>query len=172
MAAAEKNASGPRRPRIREHGIRIGNLQPGQFNAITDVPGVLVGHSTIIEGAGELTIGKGPARTGVTAILPHERNTVDEPVEAAHYVLNGSGTTMGLSYIDEYGQIEMPILLTNTFSVGAVFDAAVRYMVRRIYAEGEKLIVFSPEIAEEVGRLQEFLFARVYHHPRSLARFL
>lgn len=136
------------RPRIREHGIGIGKLDPGPFNAITDVAGVQVGHSTIIEGAGELTVGKGPARTGVTAILPHERNPVFEPVEAAQVALNGAGTTMGLSHIDEYGQIEAPVMLTNTYSVGAVFDAVTRYLVRRIYDEGKKPFWFAPVVGE------------------------
>ncbi len=136
------------RPRVREIGIRIGELNPGVFNAITDVQGVRVGHTTLIEGHGALEIGKGPIRTGVTAILPHPGNLIDAPVEAAHFVFNGAGTTSGLSLIDEFGQIETPILLTNTFSVGAVYDAVTRYLIQTAFEGGKSPRWFNPTVGE------------------------
>ena len=136
------------RPRAREIGIKIGEFAPGDFNAITDVQGVLVGHTTLIEGHGALEVGKGPIRTGVTALLPHPRNLIDEPVEAAHFVFNGAGTTTGLSLIDEFGRIETPILLTNTFSVGAVYDAVTRYLIKTVFDGGRKTRWFNPTVGE------------------------
>jgi len=136
------------RPRAREIGIQIGEFTPGDFNAITDVQGVLVGHTTLIEGHGALEVGKGPIRTGVTAILPHPRNLIDEPVEAAHFVFNGAGTTTGLSLIDEFGRIETPVLLTNTFSVGAVYDAVTRYLIKTVFDGGRKTRWFNPTVGE------------------------
>ncbi|MCH8294313.1 P1 family peptidase [Candidatus Poribacteria bacterium] len=136
------------RPRAREIGLQIGKLPPAEFNAITDVEGVLIGHTTLIEGHGALEIGKGPIRTGVTAILPHPRNLIDEPVEAAHFVFNGAGTTSGLSLIDEFGQIETPILLTNTFSVGAVYDGVTRYLIKTAFDEGRNPRWFNPTVGE------------------------
>lgn len=136
------------RPRAREIGIRIGEFAPGDCNAITDVQGVLVGHTTLIEGDGALEVGKGPIRTGVTAILPHPGNLIDEPVEAAHFVFNGAGTTTGLSLIDEFGRIETPILLTNTFSVGAVYDAVTRYLIKTAFNGGKNPRWFNPTVGE------------------------
>ncbi len=117
------------RPRARDVGIQIGGLKPGEHNAITDVPGVRVGHVTLIGGDGPLRIGEGPIRTGVTAILPPGDDWWSHPVEAAQFTWNGSGTTAGLSCIDEYARIETPICLTNTLSVGTVFEGIVRFMV-------------------------------------------
>jgi D-aminopeptidase len=78
----------------------------------------------------------------------HPRNLIDEPVEAAHFVFNGAGTTCGLSLVDEFGQIETPILLTNTFSVGAVYDAVTRYLIRRASEGGRNPRWFSPTVGE------------------------
>ena len=136
------------RPRAREMGVRIGSYDTGTHNAITDVPGVRVGHTTLIEGDGPLVIGRGPVRTGATAVLPHTGNLIRGPVEAAHYVFNGAGTTAGLSLIDEFGQIETPIVLTSTFGVGAAYDAVTRYMFRTAFAEGENPRWFSPTVGE------------------------
>jgi len=135
-------------PRARELGIQIGEFAPGDFNAITDVNGVLVGHTTLIQGCGALDVGKGPIRTGVTAILPHTRNLITEPVEAAHFVFNGAGTSSGLSLIDEFGQIETPVLLTNTFSVGAVYDAVARYLIKTAFDGGKNPRWFNPTVGE------------------------
>ncbi len=122
--------AGGEKPRARELGIPLEGV-PGPLNAITDVPGVEVGHATIIRGEGPLKVGKGPVRTGVTAILP--RGKTFDPVFAARYVLNGNGELTGTTWIDESGFLETPILITNTFSVGVVRDAALAWMEWRNY---------------------------------------
>lgn len=119
------------RPRLRDIGVMIGNMAPGPYNAITDVPGVKVGHVTLIEGYGPLVPGKGPVRTGVTAIIPHEGNLYREKVPAAVHVINGYGKSMGLAQVTELGNIETPILLTNTLNVGLVADALIEYMLEQ-----------------------------------------
>jgi len=117
------------RPRARAAGIVIGVLQPGKGNAITDVPGVAVGHVTLIEGSGALVPGRGPVRTGVTAILPHPGNVFRAKVPAAIHVINGFGKSTGLAQVAELGNIETPIVLTNTLSVGTAWDAVVTHMI-------------------------------------------
>ena len=109
------------RPRLRELGVEIGIFQTGKHNAITDVPGVLVGHRTVIEGDN--------IRTGVTAILPHEGNLFREKIPAALYVGNGFGKLVGATQLEELGQIETPILLTNTLSVWDAARGAVDFML-------------------------------------------
>lgn len=104
-------------------------MPPGRWNAITDVPGVRVGQTTLISGEGPLVVGEGPIRTGVTAIHPHEGSVFQQRVPAAIAVLNGAGEITGRSQIDEYGTLETPILLTNTFSVGAVHQACIDWLV-------------------------------------------
>src|SRR5512138_30119 len=123
--------SPPQRPRCRarELGIRLGRYKPGRWNAITDVAGVKVGHSTIIRGHGALEVGHGPVRTGVTAILPNPANIFEERVVGGGFILNGAGEVSGMTQLMEWGLIETPIFLTNTLSVGAVSDAAVKWMV-------------------------------------------
>jgi D-aminopeptidase len=111
-----------KRKRARELGIKIGRLQPGNWNAITDVPGVKVGHSTIIRGSGKLVVGKGPVRTGVTVILPHDR-IAEEYLPAGYHILNGNGEVTGLTQIESMGVIGAPLCLTNTSSIGMVYDA-------------------------------------------------
>ncbi len=118
-----------KRPRAREAGIVIGTMPPGKYNAITDVPGVAVGHVTLVSGDGPLSPGHGPVRTGVTAILPHQGNLFRRKAPAAVDVINGFGKSTGLAQIAELGNIETPILLTNTLSVGCVWDAVVTYMI-------------------------------------------
>ncbi len=103
---------------------------PGRFNAITDVAGVEVGHSTIIRGEGRLVVGEGPVRTGVTAILPRGRAAGDSAF-AAWFTLNGNGEMTGTTWIEESGILESPILITNTHSVGVVRDAVIEWMRRR-----------------------------------------
>ena len=117
------------RPRIREI-IELGHYHPGKNNAITDVEGVLVGHCTLYAGEGALKPGQGPIRTGVTAILPHNGNLYKEKVTANAFVINGYGKSAGIVQIQELGQIETPILLTNTLNVGKVSDALVSYMIK------------------------------------------
>ncbi len=110
--------------RAREWGIPFEGT-PGELNAITDVAGVQIGHSTIIKGSGRLKAGKGPIRTGVTAILPTGRKY--QPVFASHATLNGNGELTGTAWIDESGFLEEPILFTNTHSVGAVYEASIHW---------------------------------------------
>jgi D-aminopeptidase len=104
--------------------------RPGPNNAITDVPGVEVGHVTIIRGEGELVVGEGPVRTGVTAILPRGRAAGDSAF-AAWFSLNGNGEMTGTTWIEESGILESPVLITNTHSVGVVRDAVIDWMRRR-----------------------------------------
>ncbi len=110
--------------RARDLGIPFVGT-PGPFNAITDVAGVEVGHKTLISGSGELKVGEGPVRTGVTAIMP--RGKIYDPVFAAWYSLNGNGEMTGTAWVEESGFLETPILLTNTHSVGIVRDAVVEW---------------------------------------------
>lgn len=118
------------RPRARDAGIVLGTMATGRHNAITDVDGIAVGHVTLISGDGALIPGKGPVRTGVTAILPHHDSVFERPVAAAYHIINGFGKTVGLPQIGELGTIETPILLTNTLNVGLVADGLVEHMVR------------------------------------------
>ena len=111
--------------RARDLGVTIGSYPPGGHNAITDVPGVRVGHSTLIEGEGRLVVGEGPVRTGVTVIFPHEGRPWEEPVFAGAHRLNGNGELTGLEWVRESGMLHSPVGLTNTHSVGVVRDALV-----------------------------------------------
>jgi L-aminopeptidase/D-esterase-like protein len=115
------------KPRARDIGIPFKG-KTGKFNAITDVSGVEVGYSTIISGNGKNIRGKGPVRTGVTAILPRGRN--NNPVFANWYSLNGNGEMTGTTWITESGFLETPIMITNTNSVGVVRDAVLKWFVK------------------------------------------
>jgi D-aminopeptidase len=119
------NSSG--RLRARELGIVIGEGQPGPLNAITDVTGVRVGHATLIEGDGPLVVGRGPVRTGVTVVVPHEGAVWTEPVFAGGDVLNGNGELTGMAWVADSGLLHGPIAITNTHSVGVVRDALVAH---------------------------------------------
>jgi D-aminopeptidase len=136
------------RPRAREVGLRIGPLACGPHNAITDVAGVRVGHVTLDYGDGPLRIGQGPVRTGVTAIVPPGDDWYAQPVEAGHFVFNGAGTTAGLTLIDEFGRIETPVMLTNSLSVGSVYEGVVRYMVETTFAPRGAVPWFNPVVGE------------------------
>jgi D-aminopeptidase len=118
--------------RARDLGIVIGHGRPGPANAITDVPGVRVGHATIIRGDGPLEVGKGPVRTGVTMVAPHAGDVFTEPVFAGSHTLNGNGELTGLEWIREAGLLTGPIGITNTHSVGVVRDGIIRHAVRRL----------------------------------------
>ena len=113
--------------RARELGLRIGLLEAGQHDAITDVPGVLVGHTTLISGDGPLVVGEGPVRTGVTIVVPHEDAVWTEPLFAGCHRLNGNGELTGLEWIRESGLLGGVIGITNTHSVGVVRDALVAH---------------------------------------------
>jgi D-aminopeptidase len=119
----------PQRATARELGLVTGILPAGLQNDICDVPGVQVGHATVVAGDGALDPGLGPVRTGVTAILPHGGNLFAEKVPAAAFVLNGFGKSVGLAQIQELGTLETPILLTNTLSAFRAADALVSYMI-------------------------------------------
>jgi D-aminopeptidase len=116
--------------KARDLGIRIGHGEPGPDDAITDVPGVRVGHATLIEGEGPLIVGRGPVRTGVTVILPHPDGIWTDPLFAGCHRLNGNGELTGLEWVRESGQLTSPIGLTNTHSVGVVRDALIAHEVR------------------------------------------
>jgi D-aminopeptidase len=116
--------------RARVLGFPIGAGTPGPHDDITDVPGVLVGQCTIVEGSGPLVVGRGPVRTGVTVILPHPGNVWSEPLFAGSHRLNGNGEMTGLEWIRESGALASPIAITNTHSVGVVRDALVAEEVR------------------------------------------
>jgi D-aminopeptidase len=118
------------RPRARDIGIDIGIFVPGRWNAITDVRGVKVGHVTLIEGEAKLTPGQGPVRTGVTVILPHDGNLFKEKVPAASYIFNGFGKSIGLHQVNELGNLETPIALTNTLNAPLVADALIEWSIK------------------------------------------
>jgi L-aminopeptidase/D-esterase-like protein len=117
------------RPRARNLGIPFDGVT-GPLNAITDVKGVEVGHTTLISGNGKLQVGHGPVRTGVTGLLPRGKQSID-PVFAGWFSLNGNGEMTGTTWIEESGFLEGPIMLTNTSSVGVVRDAVVKYYSRQ-----------------------------------------
>jgi len=137
------------RPRGRDLGIPFPG-KTGPLNAITDVPGVAVGHVTLIEGEGKLVPGKGPVRTGVTAILPRARGNWD-PVFAATFNQNGNGDMTGINWIKESGFLEGPILLTGTHSVGTVRDAAIQWQLKN----GREFIFTYPIVAETFDFLND-----------------
>jgi D-aminopeptidase len=130
--AAKMNDAEPRQ-RLRDLGVTIGRIPTGAHNAITDVKGVRVGHTTLISGEGPLEVGKGPVRTGVTVIVPHEGDIGAEPLFAGSHVLNGNGEMTGLLWVKESGMLTSPIAITNTHSVGVVRDALISYEVRRTH---------------------------------------
>ncbi len=135
------------RPRLRDLGISIGVGTPGPLNAITDVEGVRVGHVTLIDGEGSLEVGRGPVRTGVTAVIPHNESVFQVLVPAAIEVLNGAGEITGRSQIDEYGTLETPILITNTLSVGAAHQGCIEWLLEREPDLGTREFVL-PVVAE------------------------
>lgn len=116
--------------RARDHGIVLGWLAPGPLNAITDVAGVRVGHTTLIRGEGPRVVGEGPVRTGVTVVIPHDGETFLEPLFAGCHRLNGNGELTGLEWVRESGLLTSPIAITNTHSVGVVHDALLAHAVR------------------------------------------
>src|SRR5213592_2737599 len=117
------------RPRARDLGVPFDGT-PGPLNAITDVAGVTVGHSTIIQGQGKLVVGQGPVRTGVTAILPRGATNGD-PVFGGWFTLNGNGEMTGTTWLEESGFLAGPVMITNTDSVGVVRDAVIEWLIRK-----------------------------------------
>lgn len=139
---------GVNRPRAREFGIAPGLLRPGALNAITDVPGVKVGHVTLVSGEGPLVPGRGPVRTGVTAVLPHGGNLFRQKVRAYIHVINGFGKAAGIAQVRELGVMETPIVLTNTLSVGTAWDALCGYMLAQNPEIGVSTSTVNPVVAE------------------------
>jgi D-aminopeptidase len=135
------------RKRLRELGIQLGRFPTGPLNAITDVKGVRIGHTTLIAGEGVLQPGKGPIRTGVTAILP-SKDVFMQRLLGGEFVLNGAGEVSGLTQVQEWGLLETPILLTNTMSVGKVSDATVKWMTRHFPGIGDRYDVVIPVVGE------------------------
>lgn len=136
------------RPRARDAGIWFGEIPPGPRNMLTDVPGVRVGHSSIVKGKGALKPGEGPVRTGVTAILPHDGSLYERPVKGAYFDFNGCGGLGGALQIREFGVIETPIMLTNTMSMGTVSDALIRYMIKHNPSIGTTNDTIIPIVSE------------------------
>jgi D-aminopeptidase len=134
--------------RVRDFGVTPGRLPTGDLNAITDVAGVRVGHTTRIEGEGRLIPGAGPIRTGVTAILPHAGSLYQSKVAAGVYAVNGFGKAAGFEQIRARGTLETPILLTNTLNVGRAADALISYMIRQHPEIGITTGTVNPVVAE------------------------
>ena len=124
------------RVRGRELGLPFPGT-PGRWNAITDVAGVEVGQVTLISGEGPLRVGRGPVRTGVTAILPRGKAKAHVPCAAGYYSLNGNGEMTGVVWIEESGELQTPITITNTHSCGVTRDATIRWLVGRGVGTGQ-----------------------------------
>lgn len=135
------------KPRARDLGVPFEGTT-GPYNAITDVKGVEVGYSTIIAGSGENIVGKGPVRTGVTAIFPRGKAQKFSPVFANWYSLNGNGEMTGTTWLTESGFLETPIMITNTNSVGVVRDAVLKWYVDTDWYRGEEWWYTYPVVAE------------------------
>ena len=135
------------KPRARDLGVPFVGTT-GEFNAITDVEGVEVGYSTIISGEGKNIVGKGPVRTGVTAIFPRGKASKFSPVFANWYSLNGNGEMTGTTWVAESGFLETPIMITNTNSVGEVRQAVLKWFVDTDWYQGEEMWYTYPVVAE------------------------
>src|SRR5436190_21406383 len=133
--------------RARDLGIPFDGT-PAKLNAITDVSSVEVGYTTLISGEGKLEVGKGPVRTGVTAILPRGHASLNDPVYAGFFSLNGNGEMTGTAWIDESGFLEGPIIITNTHSVGVARDAVIAWRVKHGAADKTGYWWSLPVVAE------------------------
>lgn len=142
-----QNVTAQKKPRARDLGVPFDGT-PGQLNAITDVRGVEVGHSTIITGEGKLEVGKGPVRTGVTAIMPRGKLSNNTPVFAGWFSMNGNGEMTGTTWVEESGFLEGPVMITNTHSVGVVRDAVVAWRVKQGGADSTGYWWSLPIVAE------------------------
>jgi len=148
VAGAARAADPPaHKPRARDLGIPFDGT-PGPLNAITDVEGVLVGHTTLISGDGKLIVGKGPIRTGVTAVLPRGAESMQRFSFAGWYSQNGNGEMTGTTWVEESGFLESPVLITNTHSVGVVRDAVIAWRVAHGPADATESWWSLPVVAE------------------------
>lgn len=134
------------KPRARDLGVPFDG-KPGPFNAITDVRGVEVGHTTLISGEGKLKVGVGPVRTGVTAVLPRGRAS-SEPVFGAWFTMNGNGEMTGTTWLEDSGFLDGPVMITNTHSVGVVRDAVIAWRVKQGRPDTEGYWWSLPVVAE------------------------
>jgi len=139
-------AMGQTEPRARDLGVPFDG-KPGQYNAITDVKGVEVGHTTLISGSGKLQVGVGPVRTGVTAVLPRGKDSID-PVFAGWFTLNGNGEMTGTTWVEDSGFLDGPVMMTNTHSVGVVRDAVIAWRVKHAPPDDEGYWWSLPVVAE------------------------
>jgi L-aminopeptidase/D-esterase-like protein len=146
-AAPPAPNSPPANPRARDLGVPFDGT-PGPLDAITDVAGVLVGHTTLISGSGPLQVGKGPIRTGVTAVLPRGRDSLSNPVFAAWFAQNGNGEMTGTAWVEESGFLEGPVMITNTHSVGVVRDAVIQWRIAQGAADASGYWWSLPVVAE------------------------
>ncbi len=143
------------KPRARDLGIPFDGT-PGPLNAITDVKGVEVGHTTLISGEGKLVVGRGPVRTGVTAILPRGDASIQDPAFAGWFSQNGNGEMTGTTWVEESGFLEGPVMVTNTHSVGVVRDAVIEWRVKRGGPDATGYWWSLPVVAETYdGRLND-----------------
>ena len=134
------------KPRARDLGVPFDG-QPGPLNAITDVKGVEVGHTTLISGTGKLKVGEGPVRTGVTAVLPRGKDSLD-PVFGAWFTLNGNGEMTGTTWLEDSGILDGPVMITNTHSVGVVRDAVIAWRIKKAPPDSEGYSWSLPVVAE------------------------
>jgi D-aminopeptidase len=146
ITLAATGASSQSKPRARDLGVPFDGT-PGPYNAITDVKGVEVGHTTLISGQGKLKVGEGPVRTGVTAILPRGKNSTDD-VFGAWFTLNGNGEMTGTTWLEDSGLLDGPVMITNTHSVGVVRDAVIAWKVKRGEPDMEGYWWSLPVVAE------------------------
>jgi len=138
--------TGQTKPRARDLGVPFDG-RPGPFNAITDVKGVEVGHTTLISGSGKLKVGEGPVRTGVTAVLPRGKDSLD-PVFGAWFTLNGNGEMTGTTWLEDSGFLDGPVMITNTHSVGVVRDAVIAWRIKKAPPDQEGYEWSLPVVAE------------------------
>jgi len=147
LVAAFSSAGAESKPRGRDLGIPFDGT-PGPLNAITDVRGVEVGFTTLISGSGKLDVGRGPVRTGVTAILPRGKASLKDPVFAGWFSQNGNGEMTGTTWVEESGFLEGPVMITNTHSVGVVRDAVIDWRVKHGAADASAYWWSLPVVAE------------------------
>jgi D-aminopeptidase len=154
LHAREPQQSPPGRSTLAQKIVRARDIgvpfegTPGPLNAITDIAGVEVGYTTIIRGDGKLVVGKGPVRTGVTAIIPRGHDSLNDPVYAAVFSLNGNGEMTGTHWVEESGFLEGPVVITNTHSVGVARDAVIGWRIKHGAADASGYWWSLPLVAE------------------------
>lgn len=142
-----RSTTAQKQVRARDLGVPFDGT-PGPLNAITDVAGIEVGYTTLINGEGKLVVGKGPVRTGVTAIIPRGHDSLNDPVYAAVFSLNGNGEMTGTNWIEESGFLEGPVVITNTHSVGVARDAVIAWRIKHGAADASGYWWSLPLVAE------------------------